>query len=112
MQMSKKQANRRKERGNSIIEFAFFTPWLVLLFAGALDWGFFAYSLIASQAAARVGALYSSSSTTAATDTTTVCQYALEQLRGMPNVAGLSTCASGSNVSSSKPVGVSATSIT
>ena len=82
-------------------------PWLVFLFIGAMDWGFYAYSVISLQAAARVGALYASSSTSAATDTTTVCTYALEQLRRMANVgSSMTSCASGSAVSSSTPVGV------
>jgi hypothetical protein len=102
----------RRERGNSIIEFSLMTPWLVFLFIGAMDWGFYAYALISTEAAARVGCLYSSASSSVATDTATVCYYALEQLRKMPNVGtGLSTCASGSAVTSANPVGVSATSV-
>jgi Flp pilus assembly protein TadG len=112
MRVTNKKNRGRKERGNSIIEFAFFMPWLVFLFVGALDWGFFAYSLIASQAAARVAALYTSTSSATATDTTTVCTYALEQLRRMPNVASLSSCGSGTTVSPSAPVAITATSIT
>jgi Flp pilus assembly protein TadG len=103
----------RRERGNSLIEFSLFTPWLILLFVGAMDWGFYAYSLIATEAAARVGALYASSSSSAVTDTATICTYALKQLSKMPNVGdGMSSCASGSSVSSGSPVGVSATSVT
>ena len=106
-----KTMNRRKQGGTSIIEFAFFMPWLVLLFVAALDWGFFAYSLIATQSAARVGVLYASTSAATATDTTTVCTYALEQLRRMPNVASLSSCGSGTTVTPAAPVSISATSI-
>jgi len=100
---------RTHERGNAIIEFSLMAPWLVFLFIGAMDWGFYAYSVISLQAAARVGALYASSSTATATDTTTVCTYALEQLRRMANVGStMTSCASGSAVSSSAPVGVAA----
>lgn len=103
----------RRERGNSIIEFSLLAPWLIFLFIGAMDWGFYAYALIATEAAARVGCLYTSSSAATATDTTTVCTYALDQLRKMPNVGiGMSGCATGNAVSSSSPVGVSATSVT
>jgi Flp pilus assembly protein TadG len=103
----------RRERGNSIIEFSLMTPWLIFLFIGAMDWGFYAYSLIATEAAARIGCLYASSSATTATDTASACTYALGQLRRMPNVgATMTTCASGSAVSASSPVGVSAASIT
>jgi Flp pilus assembly protein TadG len=108
-----RHSRRRRESGNSIIEFGLFVPWLILLFVGALDWGFFAYSLIATEAAARIGALYTSTSSTTVTDSTTACTYALDQLRDMSNVgASLTTCASGSSVTSSAPVGISATSIT
>jgi len=103
----------REERGNSIIEFSLMTPWLIFLFIGAMDWGFYANALIATEAAARVACLYTASSSSTVTDSSTACTYALEQLRRMSNVGtGMSTCASGSAVSSSAPVGVSATSVT
>lgn len=102
-----------RERGNSIIEFSLMAPWLIFLFVGAMDWGFYAYALIATEAAARVSCLYTSSSSTTANDTTTVCTYALGQLRRMPNVgSSLNLCAAGPSVSSSMPVGVTASSIT
>ncbi len=104
----------RRELGNSIIEFSLLTPWLIFLFVGAMDWGFYGYALIATEAAARVGCLYTSSATSDATDATTACGYALDQLRKMPNVGtGLTTCASsGSLVTNSAPVAVTATSVT
>jgi Flp pilus assembly protein TadG len=103
----------RRDRGNSIIEFAMFMPWLIFIFVGALDWGFYAYSLIATEAAARTGALYTSTGSSTVTDATTACTYALDHLRYMPNVGdNKTTCASGSAVNLSAPIGVSATSIT
>ncbi len=73
-------------RGSSIIEFSLIFPWYVFLFVGALDSGFFAYALIATQNAARAAAVYCSSSTSAAIDSATACTYAADQLRGMPNI--------------------------
>jgi Flp pilus assembly protein TadG len=103
----------RKECGNSIIEFSLLMPWLIFLFIGAMDWGFYADALIATEAAARVACTYTSSSSSVVTDSTTACTYALGQLAKMPNVGtSMSTCASGSSVTSSQPVGISATSIT
>lgn len=68
-------------------------PWYVFLFVGAFDFGFYAYALIATQNAARVGAMYCSGSTTAAVDATTACAYALDQFRNLPNVGvGVTTC--------------------
>ena len=102
----------RRRRGHSVIEFALFSPWLIFLFVGALDWGFYAYSLIATESAARIGAMYTSTNSTATTDAATACTYALDQLRKMSNVGdSLTTCASGSAVTSSAPIGISATSI-
>lgn len=86
------------------------TPWLLFLFIGAMDWGFYAYAMIATESAARIACLYTSSSSTAATDSTTACTYALGQLKKMPNV---STCSAGTTtVSASSPLAVDATSVT
>src|ERR1700758_5103081 len=90
---------RHRVRGSAIIEFSLMTPWLIFLFIGSMDWGFYAYSLIATEAAARVGCMYASTSSAvltaeAAGTTTNTCTYALEQLRKMPNVgSSLTTCA-------------------
>ena len=96
-------------RGNNILEFAFLVPWYIFLFVGAFDYGFFAYSLIAVQTAARVGAQYCSANPTTETDATTACSYALDQLRYMPNVGtGLTTCGTGTTVTSTAPLAVTA----
>lgn len=103
----------RRDRGNSVIEFAMFAPWLIFLFIGAMDWGFYAYSLIATEAAARVGALYTSTNSSTVSDAATACTYALDQLRKMPNVGdGITTCASGTSVTPAAPIAVSATPVT
>src|SRR5580704_13913756 len=87
----------RRQRGNNLIEFSLIVPWYIFLFVGALDSGFFAYGLIASQEAAREGALYcaslSSASPCADSSNSTQCGYALDQLRMMPNVgSALTSC--------------------
>ena len=88
-------------------------PWYIFLFAGAFDYGFFNYSLIAVQTAATVGATYTATSTATVADATTACSYALEQLRNMPNVgSGLTTCGTGPTVTSSAPVAVTAVAVT
>lgn len=78
-------------RGNNIIEFSLLMPWYIFLFAGAFDYGFYAYSLIATEDAARVAALYCSTSSSTKTDATTACGYALGQLQGLANVTSCST---------------------
>jgi len=88
-------------------------PWLIMMFVGAMDWGFYAYSLIATEAAARVGALYASTNTTATADTNAICDLAIGQLRRMANVGNSLThpCASGNAVSATAPVGISVSSV-
>jgi hypothetical protein len=85
-------------------------PWLVFSFMGILDLGFSTYALISLQNAARVAAIYASSSYATATDTVAnpasgeACQYALAEMRNAPNVgSSVKTC------SSSDPVQLSAT---
>jgi Flp pilus assembly protein TadG len=108
-----KQMKHRRERGNSIVEFSLLMPWLIFLFIGAMDWGFYADALISTESAARVACEFTSSSSATVTNSTTACTYALGQLAKMPNVGtAMSTCASGTAVSSASPVGISTTSVT
>ncbi len=80
--------------GHSAVEVALLSPWILLLFMGVFDFGFYAYALISVQNAARVAALYTSSSPAAAGDTAGACVQVLEELRPLPNVAGtLTSCA-------------------
>lgn len=101
----------RSRKGNSIIEFSLLMPWYVFLFVAAFDYAFYSYSLIATNAAVREGALYcSSNSYSACSDSSgsAQCTYALDHLRMLPNVgSGLTTCGTGTSVSSSAPVAVS-----
>ena len=85
---------RRSQRGNSVIEFAFAAPWLFFLFVGAFDWGFYSYALDATQSAARVAALATSTSVLSAGDSTTACSYAIDELSRIPNMSGVQSCTS------------------
>jgi Flp pilus assembly protein TadG len=103
--------NIRGRRGSNIIEFSMLFPWYVFLFVGAYDWGFFGYSLIATQSAARAGANYCATQTTL-NDAATACTYVLNQLRDLPNVgSSLTTCGTGSTVTTAAPVSVIASSV-
>lgn len=85
----------RSRVGNAIIEFSLVMPWYVFLFVGTYDFGFYSYSLIAAESAARVAALYCATNSTTASDSTTACGYALDQLRNMPNIGyNMTTCTS------------------
>lgn len=90
-------------RGSSIVEFALLMPWYVVLFIGAYDYMFYAYSFIATENAARIAAMYCSSSSSSASNCSSVaCAYALGQLSNLPNVgSSMSTCSSPVTVSTS-----------
>jgi len=80
-------------------------PWIFLIFLGVFDFGFYAYAAISTAQAARVAALYTSSSSSNAADSTGACAYALNVLQDLPNVgSGVTTC-------SALPVQVTATSV-
>ena len=77
-------------------------PWALFLFIGAFDWGFFAWDLIATENAARVAAMYTSSNAGTVSDSAGACAYALAQLAYAPNVASNPRI----NSSTPLPVGV------
>lgn len=96
---------RGRQTGGAVVEVAFLIPWIMFLFVGVLDTGFYCYALIVTQNAARVSVLQSSISTAAASDSVNACLIALQEMVSLPNMAGVNTCGSGS-VSASVPVSV------
>jgi hypothetical protein len=68
-------------------------PWIFLIFLGVFDFGFYAYALVATTNAARVGVLYSSQDFSTADKAGIPCAYVLEELRMLPNVGPSITCA-------------------
>jgi Flp pilus assembly protein TadG len=83
--------NRRRS-GNSIIEMTFMLPWLLFLFVGVFDVGFYCYALIATQNAARAAAVHNSISSMAASDPDgSGCQIVVAELQSMSNARSL-TC--------------------
>jgi hypothetical protein len=97
---ARSHGRRSSRHGGSALEMALLLPWYLFLFVGAFDWGFYAHALISTESAARVAVLYSSASTSAATDTTGCggsgcpCEYALEELRIAVNVGSSVTSCS------------------
>jgi Flp pilus assembly protein TadG len=76
----------RRRSGNSIIELTFMMPWLLFLFVGVFDFGFYAYALIATQNAARAVAVHNSISSVAATDQDlSGCKIAIAELQSTTN---------------------------
>ena len=77
-----------------MIEFCLLIPWYIFLFVGTFDFGFYAYSLIATETAARVASNYcsTSSSTCSSHDATACTNYVITQLSNMPNMSGVTVC--------------------
>jgi len=81
-------------RGHAVLEFAFFLPYLLFTFVGAFDLGNYNWALTKTSDAARVAAIYTSSSSATAADSSGACTYALAEMTPAPNLAGKSTCTS------------------
>ena len=81
--------SKRGESGNSIVEVALLAPWIFFLFVGILDLGFYAYAVICTENAARAAALQTASSA-GAQSSVSACAAAWDELKGLPNVAGMS----------------------
>jgi Flp pilus assembly protein TadG len=88
------------------MEFALMMPWVIFLFVGAYDWGFYAHALISVEDATREAALYAANQSDGNPVTLTACSIVLSDLEISANVAGVTTCTSGA-VTSSSPVGIS-----
>jgi Flp pilus assembly protein TadG len=94
--MAQKRMPASRRSGNSIIEVTFMMPWLLFLFVGVFDFGFYAYALIATQNAARAAAVHNSISSMAAADSDlSGCGIVLGELRSTPNASGLGSCTAG-----------------
>ncbi|HEY3376701.1 MAG TPA: TadE family protein, partial [Armatimonadota bacterium] len=65
-------ANIKPRRGQAMVEVTLMAPWIVFLFIGIFDFGFYAYAAICTQNAARAVALAS-----AQTSVDTPCNVAL-----------------------------------
>ena len=99
-------AGDRGRRGHAVIEVALLSPWIFFLFAGVLDLGFYAYGLISTENAARVAAIYASTNSNTASDSSGSCTVALAEMNSMTNVMGVSGC------TGSSPVTVTASPVT
>jgi Flp pilus assembly protein TadG len=84
------------KRGGAMLEMVLISPWIFLLFIGALDWGFYASALVSLEAGVRSATLYTAGSTSTAGDTTTACTIILNEIRKLPNI-GSSTTSCSSN---------------
>ena len=81
--MRQKRNNKTCKRGQAVLEVTLMMPWIIFLFFGVYDVGFFAYASICTQNAARAAALAAAETPTAIV---TPCSAALGELRMLPNV--------------------------
>ncbi len=81
-----------RQRGHSVVEVGLMAPWIFFLFVAIFDFGFYVYALISVENAARVGALFTSSSPNTVSDSATACFYARRELADLANVRGLTAC--------------------
>jgi hypothetical protein len=79
-----------------MMELVLISPWIFLLFIGALDWGFYASALISVESGVRSAVLYTSGAASTADDNTTACNIVLDEIRKLPNI-GSSVTACGAN---------------
>lgn len=109
---------KQTERGNAIIEVSLMLPWILFLFVGVLDFGFYSYAAICTQNAARVAALANAYSTSAASDTSGACAIVLQEMNALPNAQTLTSCSSGTCpsapgfVNAAHPIAVTACPVT
>lgn len=80
------QGPKNRRRGSAMLELVLIGPWIFFLFIGVLDWGFYSYSLICLQSAARTAALYTSTNTGTIDDSGTACLLVLAEMKSLPNV--------------------------
>lgn len=88
---AKRKVDVCRRSGHAVVEMALMAPWIFLLFIMVFDLGFYNYAVIATANAARAGMMYTTRSAAYVLDTTSACQIALRELRGMPNVSSTTT---------------------
>src|SRR5215471_3378731 len=74
----------RRRRGSALVELTLIAPWFLFLFVGVVDMGFYTYSLIAVENAARVAAEYTSKNSALAGNTDAACTKVRAELEMLP----------------------------
>jgi Flp pilus assembly protein TadG len=92
MDLKIKVERKRAQCGHAVVEVALMAPWIFLLFMGILDFGFYAYSAISVENAARAAALFTSSDPGEAANSAGACVYALQELQNAANIGSGAAC--------------------
>jgi Flp pilus assembly protein TadG len=88
------QESRRGVRGQAVIEFSLMAPWILFLFVGVFDWGFYSYAAICTQNAARTAALANAAAGGASSSN--ACTVVLQEMNSLPNTrSGTLGCTAG-----------------
>jgi len=96
----------RDRKGSAIVEAALMIPWIFFLFIGVMDSGFYTYSAIATQNAARAVAIQDANGG-GTVGAAASCQAAKNELALLPNVVGMGACAATlAGVSNTTPIWV------
>lgn len=88
----------RKTRGAAMLEMALLSPWIIFLFIGLFDWGFYAYSLITLETATRSAASWNANHNQPA-NLTDPCEIVTFEMQSLVNMNGVTTCGGLSPVS-------------
>jgi Flp pilus assembly protein TadG len=83
---------KRRKRGSALVELTLICPWFLFLFVGTVDMGFYTYSLITVENAARIAAEYTSQNSSQAADQATACTMVRAELAALPGVSGVADC--------------------
>ncbi len=84
-----KFCRKRGDKGQAMMEVTLFAPWLLLLFAGIVDVGFYCYAAVCTENAARVGAMHASTDRDLAASpglTSMVRADVCAEMKALPNV--------------------------
>jgi Flp pilus assembly protein TadG len=104
------RSTKQRSRGQAMVEVTLMVPWILFLFVGILDCGFYAYALIATQNAARVAALQASYSGGTGIDKNYACAAVLAEMSSLPNTGAetiaLCNAATVGTLSQTTPVSV------
>ena len=75
-----------------MIEFSLMLPWLIFLFVGSFDWGYYSHALISVESATRVAALYGANAANGNVSQSAACTLVLGEMSIAPNVGNLTGC--------------------
>ena len=102
------EERRRARGGHAVVEVALMAPWIFLLFMGIFDFGFYAYSVIAVENAARVAVAFTSSG--GADNSSGACGYVVRELQSLVNMPAITACVCGPGATCTEgPVKIQAT---